>query len=112
LQTATARGSTYTDTLAIPATAYKTDIGPKAGFALGGAVGMDWDIDNNLAMLANLSFTHHRLSSDPIQGDAGTPAIPGIGALSQLDFRLAFQYRFDVTNMDAPVSATVETGSR
>jgi hypothetical protein len=111
-QTASARGSVASGTVATPAVGYRADVGPQAGLALGASVGMDLDLGSDLAMLTSVNFTNHRLSSDALEGDAGDPLIPGIGSVSQLDFRLAFQYRFDLSGVDAPVSASVEAASR
>lgn len=111
-QTAAASGSIETGNVASPAVTYQADAGPQAGLALGAGLGMDVDLSRDLGMLASLNFTNHRLTSDVLEGDAGDPEIPGIGSVSQVDFRLAFQYRFDLAGTSSPVSASVQTGSR
>jgi hypothetical protein len=72
---------------------------------------MDLDLTRDVAMLASANFTNHRLSSDPLE-EGLPPAIPGTGAMSQLDFRVAFQYRFDVPGMPSAAHAELRTSSR
>ena len=110
-QTASASGSSVTGDVATPAYTYQTDAGPQAGLAFGAGLGMDLDLSRDLGVLASLNFTNHRLTSDALDGDAGDPTVPGIGSVSQVDFRLAFQYRFDLSGDSSPVSASVETAS-
>ncbi len=111
-QTASASGTFETGNIATPAQAYAVDVGPDPGLAFGAALGMDMDLSNELGMLTSVHFTNHRLTSDPLEGDDGGPTIPGVGSVSQVDFRLAFQYRFDMSGGASPVSASVETGQR
>lgn len=111
-QTASSSGAVETSSMSMPARPYQADVGPQAGLALGASVGMDLDLDNQFAMLTSINFTNHRLSSDPLEGDAEDPTIPGIGSVSQFDLRLALQYRFDVSGASSPVSASVETASK
>lgn len=110
-QTASANG-TIPSTMGVPASGYQVDSDAQAGLALGASLGMDLDVTNNVGMLTSVNFTNHRLTSDALGGDAGDPAIPGVGSVSQLDFRLAFQYRFDMSGASSPVSASVNTASK
>lgn len=111
LQTASASGSYNQDTFpASPTKTYRSDGGPDLGLALGASVGMDVDLDSNVALLTSVNFSHYRLSSDAMSGN-DTPSIPGMGSASSLDFRLGFQYRFDMSG-SSPVQASVTTGSR
>ena len=111
-QTASANGTLATTTMTSPAMGYQVDAGPQAGLALGASLGMDLDLSNDVGMLTSVNFTNHRLTSDALDGDEGGPAIPGVGSVSQIDFRLAFQYRFDVSGKQSPVSASVNTASK
>ena len=109
-QTATASGAVTTNDFVQPSRSYQVSAGPDAGLALGAALGMDYDVSNDMAVLASLALTNHRLTSEPLDGST-SPAVPGSGSASQLDFRFAFQYRFDLTGTSAPVTATVQTAS-
>jgi hypothetical protein len=110
-QTASASGATATGDFVQPSRSYQVGVGPSSGLALGAAIGMDYDISNDVALLTSVAFTNHRLSSDPLDG-SDDPVIPGVGSASQLDFRLAFQYRFDLAGTPSPVTASVETASK
>jgi hypothetical protein len=94
-QTATVSGSEFLST-AQTASVFKADSDPAVGLALGAGVGFDYDIANDFGLLSSFNFTNYQFSSDPMKG-MGTHAIGGTGSTSQLDFRVAFQYRFDTT---------------
>ncbi len=104
-QTADGTGAYVDNTFpASPAKTYSTSGGPQTGLALGAGVGMDLDLSNDVAMLTSVNFTQHRLSSDQLSG--ATQPLPGIGSTSELDFRVAFQYRFDLSGKSSAVQVT------
>ena len=110
-QTASASGAQATGSFMEPSKSYQADVGPNSGLALGASIGMDYDVSNDVAMLTSINFTNHRLSSDALDG-SDNPPVPGIGSTSQVDFRLAFQYRFDLSGASSPVNASVTTASK
>jgi hypothetical protein len=61
------------------------------GFALGGGIGIDVDIDRSLAFLAQIEGTGHRLTSEPLDGCAS-----GSGSVTAVGAQLGFMYRFDL----------------
>jgi hypothetical protein len=61
------------------------------GFALGAAIGLDVDMERNIAFLAQLDASGHRLTSDPIGGCA-----PGSGSVTGVGAQIGFMYRFDL----------------
>jgi hypothetical protein len=61
------------------------------GFALGGGVGLDVEMAESLAFLAQLDGTAHRLTSEPIGGCA-----PGSGSVTGVAAQIGFSYRFDL----------------
>ena len=77
---------------------YATSADPDLGLSLGASIGFDLALDRNFAFLTSLNFTHHRLTGDPLDTDDQDVFLPGVGATSQLDFRLALQYRFDISS--------------
>jgi len=111
LQTASASGTYVTNNPYVPAQSFTATAGPKLGFALGAAIGVDYDVSRNIGLLASFGFTHHAMSSDAMS-DGPDPFIAGMGSVNQLDLRVAFQYRFDLSDTTIPVSASVETASR
>ena len=61
------------------------------GVALGGGVGLDVDIERQLAFVVQADLTGHRLSSEAVDGCA-----PGVGSATNLGARVGFLYRFDL----------------
>jgi len=103
-QTASVSGSQQLSS-AQAALPYKADSDPASGIALGLGLGFDYDIDNDLALLSSLNFTNYQFSSDPMKG-VGSHVVGGTGSTSQLDFRFALQYRFDLAGKQNLRTAT------
>jgi hypothetical protein len=76
------------------------------GFALGGALGVDVDVERNVAFLAQFNAQAHRLSSDPADLNG---CAPGAGSVTSLGAQIGFMYRFDLDSEPrrAPASAGV-----
>jgi hypothetical protein len=67
------------------------------GFALGGGVGIDVDIDRRLAFLAQVDGTGHRLTSETLDG-----CVAGSGSVTAVGAQLGFMYRFDLDDGPRP----------
>ncbi|MFO0571692.1 MAG: hypothetical protein U0263_39070 [Polyangiaceae bacterium] len=61
------------------------------GIALGGGVGLDVDISNQLAFVTLLNAAAHRHTSDVVEGCA-----PGSGSVTSVGAQIGFAYRFDL----------------
>jgi hypothetical protein len=70
------------------------------GLALGGGIGLDVDLDRNLAFVTQLGAAGHRHTSDTLDACA-----PGSGTLTLVSGRIGFAYRFDLDEPVAPKSA-------
>lgn len=110
-QTATANGSLVQASVSGFPPTYKVDAGPNAGVALGAAVGIDVEAGNNVAFLSSLNLMSHFLSSDSMTSPPDPP-VPGSGSIVSLDWRIAFQYRFDVPGMNPPTKAAIQASLR
>ncbi len=73
------------------------------GFAIGGGVGADVDLDNHFAFLANAGFSAHRLSNNA--SDLGGCA-PGSGSVTNLAAQIGFMYRFDLGGSSGTATAS------
>lgn len=73
------------------------------GFAIGGGVGGDIDLNSHLAFLANAGLSAHRLSSNP--SDLGGCA-PGSGSVAEFGARIGFMYRFDLDGSSSKATAS------
>jgi len=70
------------------------------GLAIGGGIGLDVDLDRNLAFVTQLGAAGHRHTSDTLDACA-----PGSGTLSVVSGRIGFAYRFDLDEPSAKQSA-------
>ncbi len=109
-QTATVSGTSSPTQPSAVGKSYRSEGGPNGGLALGLGVGMDYDISSDVALLTSVHFTTYRLTSDLLDGDSA-PLVPGIGNTSQLDLRVAFQYRFDLSSTFSGKGPNVQAGS-
>lgn len=109
-QTAAARGAVAVGDYGSSIQPFSTNAEPKAGFSIGASIGGELELGSNFAMLTSVNFTHHRLTSDPLDTTRTAPPIPGVGASSQLDWRLALQYRFDVSGGQPSASVSASVG--
>jgi hypothetical protein len=66
------------------------------GLALGGGLGLDVDLDRNLAFVTQVQAAGHRHTSETLDACA-----PGSGSLTLVSGRIGFAYRFD---LDEPVA--------
>ena len=98
-----ATGATVTQQYTTPAQPFACSATQGPGFAIGGGVGADVDLDRHLAFLVGADISAHRLSSDP--ADLGGCA-PGSGSVTNLAARIGFMYRFDLGGSDNKESAS------
>ena len=66
------------------------------GVALGGGLGLDLDISNDLAFIGMLNAAAHRQTSDVVEGCA-----PGSGSVTSVGAQIGLAYRFDLENRAA-----------
>lgn len=90
-QTADATGTVYTGPFASQPRTFACSASESANFALSGGLGGDVAIAGGLSFRTELTFDHHRLSSDVLDG-----CVPGAGTTAILALRAGLAYRFDV----------------
>ncbi len=86
-----ANGIRATSNITVPAETFQCSAGQGPGFALGGSVGVDVTLNEQIAFLGQVDAAAHRLSSDVIDGCAR-----GVGSVSSLGFGLGLAYRFGI----------------
>jgi hypothetical protein len=85
----------------VPPEAFVCSASDGPGFALGAGVGIDVDMERNLAFLAQVEASGHRLTSDPLDGCA-----PGSGSVTGVGAQVGFMYRFDLGDESQRQSST------
>jgi hypothetical protein len=109
VQTASATGATFTSDVTLPARPFSISTDPSLGMVLGLGLGLDMDVAKDLAVLTSLNLTNYWLTSDSLTS-APDPLIPGLGSAMYLDWRFAFQYRFD-TGGGSPAKVKTKVSS-
>jgi hypothetical protein len=100
-QHANADGSRATGDFVRPAVTYACSASDGPGFALGGGVGFDVDLERNLSFITQLEATAHRHTSDGIDGCA-----PGSGSVSTIGASIGFAYKLDLAPKTGVASQT------
>jgi hypothetical protein len=90
-QHANADGSRVTTEFLRPAETYACSASDGPGFALGGGLGFDVDLEKNLSFVTQLEATAHRHTSEPIDGCA-----PGSGSVTTIGASIGFAYKLDL----------------
>ena len=96
-----ASGTTITGQYVATAKPFACSASQGPGFAIGGGVGGDIDLDSHLAFIADAGFGAHRLSGDAVGGCA-----PGSGSVTNLAARIGFMYRFDLGGSSSKAAAS------
>ena len=103
-QEVSAAGTRPTGAFTVPAGSFSCSEADSPGVALGGGLGLDVEIERQLAFVVQADLSGHRLSSDVVDGCA-----PGVGSATNLGGRLGFLYRFD---LDQPGQRTAAVSAR
>jgi hypothetical protein len=90
-QEVSAGGTRATGSFTSPAGSFACSEADSPGLALGGGLGLDVEIERELAFVVQTDLSGHRLSSDVVDDCA-----PGIGSATNLGARVGFLYRFDL----------------
>ncbi|MCA9634101.1 MAG: hypothetical protein KC766_40930, partial [Myxococcales bacterium] len=84
-----AEGSVFVD----PSTSFQCSASDGARLAMGAGVGVDVDVEPNLAFIAQADIQAHQLSSDPADLDG---CAQGAGTATVFSGHIGLQYRFDI----------------
>jgi hypothetical protein len=90
-QHADADGTRLTQEFVRPAESYACSASDGPGFALGGGVGLDVDIGDNLSFIMQTDLTAHRHTSDTIDS-----CTPGSGSVTNVGANIGFAYKLDL----------------
>jgi hypothetical protein len=90
-QHADADGSRVTTEFLRPAETFACSANDGPGFALGGGVGFDVDLEKNLSFITQLEATAHRHTSETIDSCA-----PGSGSVTTVGASIGFAYKLDL----------------
>lgn len=90
-QHASADGTRESTSFVRPEEPFRCSGSSGPGFALGGALGLDIDLERDFAFITQVDATAHRQTSDTLDACA-----PGSGSVTAVAARIGFAYRFDL----------------
>lgn len=110
-QHAEADGSRATNDFVRPAETYACTANDGPGFALGGGIGFDVDLEENLSFITQVEAAAHRHTSDAIDS-----CTPGSGSVSTIGASIGFAYKLDLAprsgkHVPPATSTTTRRGS-